>query len=427
MGQETGLLQRERESARIREGLLDLYRVDYISQWDTLLSDLDIVGKNAQDLGRSVAIITGNPSPLKQLAVSVAKETDLEATTTTVTNAIPGAAVLSPLRGVNVAKAVTEHYTTLRAAVIAPEGQQAPVDAMLAAMLPLYQQLNHVATGGDVLELGAEPQTLLNQLFERNDGLPPIIQPVFGRIFAEAAIITGGSSHDRISDIWNSTIAPLCKATINRRYPFDPKSTNDTSLEDFAKLFGPKGVLTTFRTTYLKPFIDTSTKPWRWREGQQIGLGYDDDVLAGLERGDDITTVYFGDQEKPNITFDAMAGRLDDRARAFQLDVGGTPLLYNHGPILKTQFKWPPDNVDAGASMSMMPEMAGERNVLNSQGPWALFRLLDLGRTLEKKPTDTVTYRFKVGSRSVLLRLTTAPTRNPFATDILASYKCPDL
>jgi type VI secretion system protein ImpL len=222
-------------------------------------------------------------------------------------------------------------------------------------------------------------------------------------------------------------VVPICKATLSRRYPFDPKSANDTSIEDFAKLFGPKGVLASFRTTYLKPFIDTSTKPWRWRAGQQIGLGYDDKVLAGLERGDDIATVYFGDQDKPNITFDAMAGRLDDRARVFQLDLGGTPLTYNHGPILKTQLKWPSDNPDVGATMSMMPEIAGDRNAMTTQGPWALFRLLDAGRMIEKAPTDTVTYRFNVGKRSVLLRLTTTPTRNPFAHDILANYKCPDL
>jgi type VI secretion system protein ImpL len=427
MGEQTGLMQRERESARIRDGLLDLYRVDYISQWDTLLSDLGVIGKNAGDLAHSVAIIIGNPSPLKQLAVSVAKETDLEAASTTVKSVIPVSMTLAPRSNVNVAKTISEHYKALRTAVNAPEGQQAPIDAMLAAMEPLYRQLNHVATGGDVLELGVEPQTLLDQLFQRNDDLPPALQPIFGRIFTQAAVITGGSSHDRISEIWRSMVMPICKATLSRRYPFDPKSANDTSIEDFAKLFGPKGVLASFRTTYLKPFIDTSTKPWRWRAGQQIGLGYDDKVLAGLERGDDIATVYFGGQDKPNITFDAMAGRLDDRARVFQLDLGGTPLTYNHGPILKTQLKWPSDNPDVGATMSMMPEIAGDRNALSTQGPWALFRLLDAGRMIEKAPTDTVTYRFNVGKRSVLLRLTTAPTRNPFARDMLANYKCPDL
>jgi type VI secretion system protein ImpL len=129
MGEQTGLMQRERESARIRDGLLDLYRVDYISQWDTLLSDLGVMGKNAEDLAHSVAIVIGNPSPLKQLAASVAKETDLDAASTTVTGAIPVPAALSPRRNVNVAKTISEHYKALRTAVTAPEGQQAPVDS----------------------------------------------------------------------------------------------------------------------------------------------------------------------------------------------------------------------------------------------------------------------------------------------------------
>ncbi|CAN7464782.1 type VI secretion system membrane subunit TssM [Rhizobium sp. LjRoot30] len=436
MGTADNLVEQEREAARIRDGLLDLYRVDYITQWDTLLSDLSLGGGTAaSEVARSMAIITGNPSPVKELVTAIAAETDLEAASTTVLDAIPGAAAksaqvntaLQPRRVVNVAKTIAEHYKSFRNAVTAPEGQQAPVDAMLVAMQPLYRMLNHVATGNDVLELGAEPQTLLNQLSERNGELPASLQPLFARIMAQVAAITGGSSRERLSQIWKTTVLPLCEATTTARYPFDPNSINDTSLEDFARLFGPKGAIAGFRENYLKPFIDSSTRPWRWKTGQQIGLGYDDKILAELEKADNVTTIYFGEQEKPSVQFTITPGKLDMRARAFVLDIGGPALLYNHGPPVDTQYQWPSENISVGANISMMPELEGERNIVSRQGAWALFRLLKLGRMLEKSPTDIVTYQFRVGSRQVLLRLAAPPTRNPFARDILADYSCPVL
>jgi type VI secretion system protein ImpL len=435
MGTDVGLVERERMSARIRDGLLDLYRVDYIAHWDSLLADLGMMGRTADELARSIAIIVGKPSPLGELFAAIARETDLDAESTTVADALPGAqkaalvtgSILANDSSRNLAIQISDHYRSFRAAVTAPDGQPAPVNGMFDAMDPLYRMLNHIATGGDVLELGVEPQTVLDQLYTKNSIQPQPLQPVFARIFTQAAAITGGTSRERISAIWRTTVLPLCRTTLTGRYPFNPKSGNDASLEDFARLFGPKGSIATFRDSYLKPFIDTTERPWRWKKASQIGLGYDDTVLASLERADDIRNTYFGDGDTPNLNFSAMAAKLDMRARAFMLDLGGTPLLYNHGPVLKTDFKWPPDKPEAGASMSMMPELEGQRNGLSRQGPWALFRLFALGRRLEKNPSDTVTYQFSIGNRSVLVRLTVPPTRNPFARDSAANFTCPEL
>lgn len=428
----------ERDSARIRDGILDLYRVDYINKWSSLLADIGPAGADrAVDVAHSIAIITGNPSPLKELLTAIAAETDLEAATTVVLDAAVGAttariksvtgSAYQPRRSVDVAKSVSEYFRAFRNAVMAPEGQQAPADAMLAAMQPLYRMLNHVANGGDVLELGTEPQTLLKDLASRNDNLPPVLQPVFARILAQVAAITGGSSRERLAQIWKTTVLPLCDATMTARYPFDRTAANDTSLEDFAKLFGPKGAIAGFHNDYLKPFIDTTTHPWRWRPGQQVGLGFDDATLAGLEQANAITTMFFSDQEKPNLDFMITPGKLDAKARAFVLDAGGQSLLYSHGPIVDTPFQWPPQNVSAGANLSVMPEVQGERNLIARQGPWAIFRLLDSFRMMSKQPTDSVDYLARVGSRRVLLRVTASATRNPFAKNILAGYACPQL
>ena len=424
------------EARRIRDGLLDLYRVDYISQWDSLLSDLTMIdGVRAADIARAIGIIIGKPSPVKELVTAIAAETSLEPDGDPLP-AVPGATaqlqqlsetVLSPRRVVDVAKAVTDHFRALKEAVTAEEGAQSQVDALLVAMEPLYRQINHVATGGDILELGAEPQALLNALSEQVSALPASLQPLFRRILSQAAAVTSGNSRERLAEIWTSTVLPVCQATTEGRYPFEAKSREDASLQDFASLFGPTGAIASFRNDYLKPFIDTTTKPWHWRTGQQVGLGYDDAVLADFELASDITTAYFGEADQPLVAFTVEPVRLDARARAFQFDAGGPTLVYTHGPSMAAAMRWPPETPGAEASLSMTPEIDGERSILRREGDWALFRLFDAGRILAREPTDVVPFGFTIGSRKVVLQVTAPATKNPFASDILSGFRCPIL
>lgn len=437
MGMADTSAEREREERRIRDGLLDLYRVDYITVWESLLSDLDIAQANtAGDLARAIALIIGQPSPVKELTVAIAQETDPAGAAPSVLDTVAGAAaslqpdelsVLAPRRVINVASAVSDHFPPFRRAVVADEGQQAQIDALLAAMEPLYRQIVHVANGGDVLELGTEPQTLLADLTQRVAALPESLQPFFRRILNKAAAVTAGKSRERLADIWTTTVLPLCRSTTVGRYPFEPRSSRDASVADFARLFGPKGAISSFRNDYLRPFIDSSTKPWRWRTGQQFGLDLDDSVLRQFEAADEITTAYFGESETPLVAFQVEPVSLDRRARAFQLDIGGPTLTYAHGPPNAAAFGWPPENPAAEAMLSMTPEMDGERNMLRFQGAWALFRLFDAGRHLEAETTDVVPYQFDIGSRSLRMIVTAPPTRNPFARDILSNFSCPEL
>lgn len=437
MGMGDTALDREREARRIRDGVLDLYRVDYITQWESLLSDLDIAEADTPaELARAMALVVGQPSPVKELTAAIATETDPAADSGSPLDLVPGAAarlqqaedaVFAPRRVIDVAGTVSNHFQAFREAVVAEEDQQAQIDALIAAMEPLYRQINHVATGGDVLELGTDPQTLLAELTERVGALPESLQALFRRILNKAAAVTSGSSRERLAGIWTTTVLPMCQATTAGRYPFEPGSGRDTSLADFAGLFGPKGAIATFRNDYLRPFIDTNAKPWRWRTGQQFGLDLDETVLYQFELADEITTAYFGESETPMVAFTVEPVSLDNRARAFQFDIGGPTLVYSHGPPTATPFSWPPENPAAEAMLSMTPEIDGERNMLRLQGPWALFRLFDAGRILEPDSSDIVPYQFNIGSRSLRLNVTAPPTRNPFARDILSGFSCPDL
>src|SRR5690606_25647501 len=79
MGKPDTTLDRDREIGRIRDGLADLYRVNYMGRWDGLIADLGIAGgTDPRRLADAVAIVAGNPSPARELLAAIATEVDLQ-------------------------------------------------------------------------------------------------------------------------------------------------------------------------------------------------------------------------------------------------------------------------------------------------------------------------------------------------------------
>lgn len=433
MGEPNAAADRSDEVKRIREGLLDLYRVDYIREWDSFLSELTIAdGADADQVARSMAIITGDPSPVTELLLAAADQVNLtppksDSGAALTTKPLQLANIVTSQR-VEIANAVTDHYKDFVESVSSAEGQQSQVSVIVAALKPLYSQINLVATGADILQLGDQPQTLIAGLGEQVDTLPEILQPLFRRILSQAAATTGSASRERISEIWKAIVKPACEATVDNHYPFVPNSSQDALLADFGTLFGPQGLIASFRHDYLTPYIDSSAKPWRWRSRQQLGPSLDDEVLTAFERAQDITAMYFSDTNTPSLDFVVEPVWLEDKARAMQLDLGGPAVVYMHGPPTPSAQKWPPPRLDADAILSMTPELEREPGMLRRQGPWAVFRLFDAGRRLQKSTAGPVSFGFKIGSRKVTLSVAAAAgATNPFAQNILSGFKCPVL
>lgn len=444
MGEDLSALEAGQQATRIREGIFDLYTIDTIRRWDSLLADLTVVPpSSAGEAASLIAAITAKPSAVAELMGAIASETDFQSDSSLASSLAAKAgmpdtqALMSavPHRVVDVAKSVSDHYAKLAAAVGLRQkpddksAKQSQIDAMLEAFKPLYQQLNLVAGGGDVLELGTKPQDTLNDLDRMVNELPDLLQPFFQRIIVRMAAVAGINSRARLADIWNSTVAPKCEAVVSGHYPFSPKSASDVALADFAAVFGSKGAIGSFREGYLKPFIDTTTRPWHWRSGQKIGLGLGDDVVAAFERADAISRSYFNDAGAPSLLFEVKPLALDAAASAFQLDYGTGVYTYAHGPATSVAITWPAQDASAGASLSLTPEIDGQRSILERQGPWALLRLFNAGRKIntDKTGPGVTDLRFLIGKRALSIEITAPATGDPIGGDLLGGFVCPSL
>ncbi|MDP4025138.1 type VI secretion system membrane subunit TssM [Methylobacterium sp. NEAU 140] len=432
----------------IQSGILDLYRADYVRAWETLLADLTVpplpTAAAAADL---LAILNGPASPIVQLLTAVVAETSLDrevsdgviqgiklqagasslaaspiATSPITAALLPKTSVAALMTGPR--QLISRQFAPLREAVTRPkEGQDSEVDAVLKSLDPLYKQLLIVAAGASQPDAPiAPPGAVMTQAAINR--LPVAIRPYFTRLAADAAALVKYDVRGRAAQAWAANVRPACQAIVTKAFPFDLRAKAEVPLADFTRLFSPNGLIAGFRRTQLANLVDTSSRPWRWREGRALPSDPPDPTLAMFEQAEAITAAFFAEGDRPAVRFTLEPVRLDPKADTMQFDIGGASLTYAHGPEVPFTGQWPPPIPNAPATLSLRPEMDGTVNALVGDGPWGLFRLVAQGRFAPSG--DAMLLAFEVGRRGVRLKVTTPTLKNPFDLRQMTSFKCPE-
>ena len=214
--------------------------------------------------------------------------------------------------------------------------------------------------------------------------------------------------------------AAQCRALTANRYPFSATAVqNDVSLADFARLFGPDGVLDGFFRKQLQPHVDTRTRPWRYREGEAVG---GDSLLRSFERAEDIRRLFFSPGSPlPRLQFTLRPIEMDDALEEFAIDIDGQTLRYENGPRVQRSFTWPGP---AGASrVSMRAKgLRGEAH----EGPWSLLRVLTR-QPWERGETAALSrVHVAVDGRRLALDLGLPGAGSTGVLAGLASFRCPE-
>ncbi len=105
-----------------------------------------------------------------------------------------------------------------------------------------------------------------------------------------------------INSAWQQAVLPFCTQVTAKHYPFDRRAAADVSMADFAKLFGPTGLIDSFMTTNLKDLIDTSKKPWTWKVVNGADLGISQAVLDQLQAADQRSRTRSSRKARPRLS-----------------------------------------------------------------------------------------------------------------------------
>lgn len=239
--------------------------------------------------------------------------------------------------------------------------QPQSLEALRTAISTAQTRTEELITGATV-----EARPVLIEL------LRPPLQSSAGRAAAGGA---GGSS-----DRWCSAVAVPFYRNLYNRYPF-ARGGQDAALTDVAEFFRPqRGALWTFYTENLVQDIPREGEHFTYarRLGTDTARYYDDRLQPFLERSQDVSSVLFPPRsEGIQVDFDARVRGTPTIAEV-NFEVDGEPLQYRNGPPEWHRFRWPGTGQAHGAKVRARG-LDGLDEVIEQDGEWGLFRLLEAG------------------------------------------------
>ncbi len=389
--------------------IVALYATEYAAAWDAMLTDIDPAPlRSLTQAAQDLYIMASPHSPMRALVEAMSKQL------------APGAAAPPALRPAMAV--VDQHFQPLRATL--GTGGAAPIDQVLRPLSDLQQQLAKQAastTKAVATAAGEDPASALRAEALRQP--QPLARWLVAFATSGASLRDGGVRGAMIA-AWNAGGGPaaLCPAIIANHYPFVPSATADASIEDFTRLLGPGGAIDAFVNTQLKPFVDMKAKPWKLQPVDGASAPITAADLVQFQRAATIRDLFFpAGNAQPMVRFDVTPGPLDPSASSATLDLGGAPVtVARNVPARPSALVWPARPRSTAAHLIVDGAPAAPLQI-DTDGPWAAFRLLARGRTTNSG--DHLTVVFSGNDRNARFDLRANP--NPFASTILSEFRCP--
>jgi type VI secretion system protein ImpL len=421
------------QTPRLAADVVQLYEQDYIKAWDALLADVTVrAPRDTADAADILGVLASPTSPLKRLLVLTEANTnllkpppagDLQGAVTSKVGQMTGQldSMLGGTAGPKPGSAVTQHFAAVDALVA---GTPPPIDRLLALMGQAQQQLQS-ASG-----LGGQPgspavlsaiQKALGDMQSASAQMPPVVGGLIGGLSGKSQTVAMGVAHTDLTNRYETQVVSQCHELVGSRYPFNPASPNDVTLEDFARVFGTGGLYDAFFQANLAPLVDTSRGVWRWRDGAE-SVGGSAALLTQFQAAERIRQVFFkpGGQ-MPEVHFNVSPDDLDADLDRFRLEIDGQAFEYRHGPPRAVSMAWPGGPV--GSALASFDFRDGSHPQQAFQGQWALFRLLDHASVQPQSDTRFLV-TFRQDGKQARVVIEAASIRNPLARQELARFHC---
>jgi type VI secretion system protein ImpL len=310
--------------------------------------------------------------------------------------------------------------------VAAEEGQNSALDNIIFEMQGVYDELNQAAFSG-VPPTPAPGQISALAAFQQTASrLEGPLERWATQLTTSSSGNTADGTRASLNAKWQSEIVPFCKQAVAGKYPFDRRGRSEVKIADFARLFAPGGMIDGFFNENLANHVDTTSRPWTWKQVNGADLGMSDAVLAQLENAGVIRDTFFLAGPTPAVTFDITPEALDPKAQAVTLEVDGQQVGFAHrgGQPRPVKMTWP--GQVGFARVTFEPADNGAENALTRDGDWGWFRLLDAAQVRKTNASDRSRVIFNVGGRIAIFQLRAGSVLNPFSLPALQGFQCPE-
>lgn len=421
------------QGGTLNDGVRRIYLNEYVSVWDAFIADIRI--SPMTNIGQAVQVsrvLAASDSPLPTVLRAISRETTL-----TPSNLVTKAADTLKERlgvkpstpgtsGPRIENIVDDHFKGLRQLVTAPEGGKAPIDAVVGLIGEAYSMLSVAETalqGG-----GAPPPSQVpGKLKAEAATLPEPAKSLVQNLASASGSVAAIQLREILSREVRAQAGDFCQQAAAGRYPLDRNATREVTPADFAQLFGPSGKIDTLVQQTLKPYVDTTTRPWRFRPLEGIPLGKDAGSLPQFQRAAAIRETFFPPGAAGlALRLEFKPVEMDASIRHFILDVDGQLVRYDHGPAIPIAVQWPGPRGSSQVRASIDPPSAGGgASAMITEGPWALFRMFERVQIDRGSAPEKFRATFTIDGRKAVFDVSTSSVRNPFRLDELAEFQCP--
>jgi type VI secretion system protein ImpL len=432
---------------RLTDDVRELYLTEYATIWENFIGDIRMLPSNSLPKAVQMARVLSSPdSPLKPLLTALSHETTLSLAESKsivdraqdkAESAIdrsrdeiaklfgdkPAPQVVAAGRPIEAI--VDDRFTALRQMVSSPDGKSpAPIDNTIGLINEVYTLLTATETavaGGNV----PPPSDVPNKVKAEAARLPEPVRSLLNTLSVSGTTAALDATRANLGQAVKSQIGEFCQQAIAGRYPFVRSSNRDVTPDDFARMFAPGGLMDTFFQQQLSRFVDTSTRPWSFRQVEGATMGTDAGSLIQFQRAAAIRDTFFrAGGTLPALRLDFKPLEMDATITQFTMDVDGQLVRYSHGPQIPSTVQWPGPRGSSLVRVSVAPATAGD-NAVVAEGPWALFRLFDRMSTAPAGSAERINVTFNVGGRKATFQVVSSSVQNPFRLPELSSFSCP--
>jgi type VI secretion system protein ImpL len=387
------------------ERLRSRYHERYVEEWRAFLDAIQVDSGSVRALAMLQELTRGEPPPHSRLFQAVAYNTRIAGALAKAGDGVvdkvkkalgaDGAAGQMATAAASRAGERAERRVGPRqveqafAGFVAFGWAEAPAGGGAPRRLPLDDWLEQVAfvrdalqatpDGGDIgplLGRVSQARTTIQSLIERQEvGWRPRLLALLWPPIEEATRELRDGATDEVARRWCSAVVKPWNDTVGRRYPFT-REGEDASLADVADFYRPGGGrLWGFYGESLKSAVPRAGDGFQF--GKQLGgTSLRPDLLPFLQHAQEVTTVLFPQgSSEPQVAFSVRV-RPTPRIAAVFLEVDGQRIEYRNGPEEWHKLTWP--GKSPGASLRVRAA-DGQEEVLQRDGEWGLFRLLEAG------------------------------------------------
>jgi type VI secretion system protein ImpL len=378
------------DANQLEQAILGLYYKDFIQYWDALLANLKV--KPSSGIKESVEILeflSSPDSPLKQLLLTLERETSLTRTPETTLDKIKQDAekvvderlkklVGNAINQQPLGLEVEQHFQNLTVLVKAGvNGAAIPLDSTLATLGQLYGYMIDLQNATGTGALPPNPTAVVNKVKMESARLPEPIKTMAQDLTAGNVGVVLENSKSQLNKLWQSDVKPLYKSAITGRYPFSKNSKTEVTLQDFTRFFAQNGVLDQFFNTNLKSFVNTSGVNWTLINQDNKSIGISPSLLVEFQRADKMKQLFFqmGGQNLL-VKFNLKPISLPDNVTKFWLNLEGQQIEAKKDAMKNVLLQWP--GIDGSRAVRFGFETTDGKQITKEEdGAWAWFRLLD--------------------------------------------------